>query len=444
MQSDVRAFEAPNTRSMITATDTRPLMGLALVVILTVFVGFGSWSATAPLAGAAIATGTVVVETYRKQIQHLEGGIVDDILVTESAFVAAGQPLIALDVTKASANTDFVRNQLFAERALEARLIAERDDLPSLVFPLELIELREDPLFAMILADQLNAFEERRASTAGQIAILEKRIDQYATQIKGLTARRDALVMEISIFKEELEGQEELHSKGYLAKTRLLETRREITARAGDVGNTNADIARTHEAAGETRLQISQLRQQVRETIVNQLGETREKIADLEEQLVIARDVLERSRIVSPIDGIVQNISIHTKGGVIRPGQVLMEVVPKKSALLVNALVSPLDIDNVRVGQATEVRLPSFPLRQMPIIMGTVETISPDLIMQASGEAFYLATVHVNGSDLSEEMGAKVTPGMPAEVIIETSERTLLDYLIEPIQGVLGKSLIED
>lgn len=429
--------QRPNTR-------VRGLLFAGFAVISVLFVGIGGWAAVAPLAGAVLADGTVVVESNRKTIQHLEGGIVSEILVREFDVVVASQPLIHLDATKARANADFIENQLMAELALEARLLAERDGLHKIAFPAELLSRQSEDRIQTLMADQTSAMDERASSLSGQIDILEARVIQFERQIDGLRAQQTALGVEIGMFREELVGQEDLLASGFVAKNRVLETRREIASREGDIGNIVASIARTREAIGETELQMQQLNQQTQESIIEDLRETRDKIADLKEQFIIHQDVLTRSTIVSPIDGIVQKLEVHTVGGVVRSGQALMEIVPENEDLVIHATVSPYDIDNVFAGGIAEVRLPSFPTRDMPLIEGVVETVSPDLIIRAETPAHYLATIRVARTSLPAKVVDRIAPGMPADIVIPTEARTVLGYLADPVSDVLRKSFVEE
>jgi HlyD family secretion protein/epimerase transport system membrane fusion protein len=426
-------------------TNSRAVILLGLLVILVMFGGLGTWAATAPLDSAIIAPGTVIVESNRKSIQHLEGGIVADILVDEGDVVQAGDVLLRLDATKAAANESLYRKTLHETLALEARLVAEQTGAESIAFPDELIQNADQPEVAELIGNQREQFLERRRSLEGQIAILEQRIQQFRQEITGLRAQHDSQVQQLEIYNEELVGLRELFEKGYYPRTRILAMEREVAALEGTIGSTIAQIARAEKGIGETELQIIQTRQKFREEVVSKLRETRNEKGQIREKLVVAEDTLSRVDIRSPLAGSVQNIQVHTEGGVVRPGDTLMEIVPLDDRLVIEAKVSPTDIDSVHVGQEAEVRLTALSMRSTPIILGRVTTVSSDrIISEKDNVAYFRIQVVVPDEELARLSDDQtLSAGMPADVVVKIGERTMLDYIVKPMTDYFAKAFTE-
>ena len=427
------------------SSDARPAIFLGYFVIFMFFGVLGTWSYYAPLSSAVIASGTIVVESSRKIVQHFEGGIVREILVEESTPVQAGDVLVRLENTQALASEAVIGNQLYDNLALEARLLAERDQLPRIVFPEELLARSNNANIKTIIDDQSTQFQKRQSSLQGQINILNARASQYQSQISGLIAQRAGMHEQVKIFKEELVGLRELYKDGFYPRSRILAMEREIARLDGEIGQVAAEIAESQGGESETYLQIEQLQQTFGEEVVADLRQVRTQISDLRERLIVAVDVLKRIEIIAPQSGIIQNMKIHTIGGVIRAGDALMEIVPSEDKLIVRAQVSPLDIDNVHVGLESEIRLSAFSTRSFTTILGIVESVSPDQILdEITREVYFQAIVVVDESTVPDDIMDRITPGMPAEVVIATGNRTVLDYLISPIEDMLVRSFREE
>ncbi|MQX37301.1 HlyD family type I secretion periplasmic adaptor subunit [Roseospira navarrensis] len=427
-------------------TRTGPIILLGLLVVVVMFGGLGTWAATAPLDSAIIAPGTVVVESKRQTIQHLEGGIVAEILVDEGDVVSAGDVLVRLDATQAAANAALNRKALNELRALEARLLAEQANRETVDFPEDLMaEAATDPEVAELIENQREQFRERRRSLDGQVAILRERISQFRQEIEGMEAQHAAQVRQLEIFQEELVGLRELFEKGFFPRTEVLAIEREVAALEGSVGATVADIARSGKGIGETELQIIQTRQQFREEVVAELRQTRNEMGQVREKLVVARDTLARVEIRSPLDGTVQNIQVHTQGGVIRAGDTLMEVVPLNDRLLIEGEVSPMDVDAVHAGLEAEVRLSALSSRTTPIIMGRVITVSSDrLVNERDDSSYFRIHVEVPDEELAKLEGSnRMSPGMPAEIVVKTGERTMLEYMLKPLTDFFSRAFTE-
>ncbi|WP_157955802.1 MULTISPECIES: HlyD family type I secretion periplasmic adaptor subunit [Devosia] len=402
------------------------------LVLAVCLVGTGAWALRAPLASAIIAPGVVAVEGNRKVIQHLEGGIVDRIAVQEAQAVETGDILLELSPVAAVGGLKMLEARLLAARATEARLLAEQSgqDQFYLDFP---HSLPQALLEEAIKAEQL-IFEDRRTVLASQIALLRNRMDQIDEQVFGLESRKRALATQEQLLSDEVERLRGGAADGAIAKNHLAAMERELASIQGDVGAVLAEGARASQLLAETELEIVQLGHQFRERAASELKDVRSERNQLQLQVDIAADAAKRTIIRSPIDGIVQNLAVHTSGGVLRAGDPAMEIVPVDDTLVVNARIRPIDIDSVRLGAVAEVRFSAFQLKDMPIIKGTVAFASPDILEDnQSGETFYLARIVVDARSYPPEEHLQLLPGMPAEVLIPVHERSVFEYLTEPI-----------
>jgi HlyD family type I secretion membrane fusion protein len=406
------------------------------VLIVGTFLVLGGWSAFARLDSAITATGVVSAETNRKTVQHLEGGIVREIHVREGQHVQAGQVLFRLDRTQAKAGYELQRNQLDSAIAQEARLIAERDGQDQIAFPQELLDRADDPNVKRAIADQVAQFQERCGSLKGGIQILDAKIDQYQLEIEGLKQERSGTANQLGFVNEELVDVRHLFEKQLTQKSRLMLLERERSRLEGLIGRSTADESKARNGIEEARLQIRQLRQKFEEDVANSMLETRQKINDLREKVRVAQDVLSRVDILSPTTGVAQNLRVFTSSGVVKAGEPMVDVVPERDALIVQAHVQPQDTENLQPGMPAEVRFSSFQTRILPIIVGKVESISRDrLVDEQTKQPYFLAQVVVD--DIPSFVKDRLSAGMPADVIFPTGERTVLDYLVRPLKDRL-------
>jgi HlyD family secretion protein len=406
------------------------------VLIVGTFLVLGGWSAFARLDSAITATGVVSAETNRKTVQHLEGGIVREIHVREGQHVQAGQVLFRLDRTQAKAGYELQRNQLDSAIAQEARLIAERDGQDQIALPQELLDRADDPNVKRAIADQVAQFQERCGSLKGGVQILDAKIDQYQLEIEGLKQERSGTANQLGFVNEELVDVRHLFEKQLTQKSRLMLLERERSRLEGLIGRSTADESKARNGIEEARLQIRQLRQKFQEDVANSMLETRQKINDLREKVRVAQDVLSRVDILSPTTGVAQNLRVFTSSGVVKAGEPMVDVVPEHDALIVQTHVQPQDTENLQPGMPAEVRFSSFQTRILPIIVGEVESISRDrLIDEQTKQPYFLAQVVVN--DIPSFVKDRLSAGMPADVIFPTGERTVLDYLVRPLKNRL-------
>ncbi len=419
------------------------LFGVALIAVF--FGGFGTWAALAPLDSAAIAPGTVVVGGSRKAIQHLEGGIVSEVKVEEGSEVEAGDPLIVLDETQPGSSLAMVRGRLRTALALEARLAAERDDKDRIEFPEWMVaEAAENPTVAEVMTSQNRIFTSRRESVLSQKSILQQRIEQYNEEIRGLQGEIASQSNQLSLIQDELNDVRFLYEKGLARRPRLLALEREASNIQGARARNVAAIARAKQAIGEAQMRMADLDTNLRREVVEQLREVQSEIADLWEKNRSAEDIMTRTVLRAPVSGVVVGLNVFTQGAVIRPGETLMEIVPRDDALIVEARVDPNDIDVVHAGLGAQVRLTAFSQRISPILNGTVETVSADRrVDERTGIPYYTARVRLDHQDEAGAADFELYPGMPAEVMIVTGERTALSYLVRPLIYSFNRALRE-
>jgi HlyD family secretion protein len=419
----------------------------ALVVALG---GVGGWASTADIAGAVIASGTVVVESSVKKVQHLSGGIVGEILVIEGAEVETGQVVIRLDDTLTRATLGVVQSQLDLYVAREARLIAERDGLGRVTFPEATPDRPTRQAAQNAVAGEERLFRARRDGREGQRAQLRERTAQLREEINGLAAQQQSKDSEIRYIGEELSGVLELYKKNLVTMERYVQLQRDQARLQGERGELVADIARSRGKIAETELQILQLDQDFRTEVLKDLRETQAKIAELQERANAAEDELKHTEIRAPQAGTVYQLQVHTIGGVVGKGDTLMQIVPRADALIVEAKVAPQDIDQVAAGAPVRVRLEAGNRRTTPDLGGKVMLVSPDLTREpvttptgAQTQQYYLARVSLSQADVRSIGDLKLVPGMPAEVYIRTQDRTPLDYLLKPLHEQIARTFRE-
>lgn len=435
MSRTTKAFDAwhqglqPSARSPIFA---------GLLAIAIFFGGGGFWAATAPLDSAAVAPGVVVAAGQNKVIQHLEGGIVEEILVNEGDAVTPGQVLVRMSKTAAETAHRSLMLQHDELRAIEARLLAERDGRDDIEFPADLANGKSDPEIVRIIDGQHSEFTARRESLSSEISIYDAKILSLREQIGGLDVQRKSTADQLVLIKEELAGANKLFDKGLMPKPRILALERSATELSGNQGELTANIAKAEQDILAAQAQISAVKKDWLEKLISQLRDVQFKIADIGEQLRAASDVAERTEIKAPVAGIVIKLYVNTIGGVVKPGDLLLELLPTDAGLLIEAKVNPDDINVVSPGRTAQLRFPALKGRTTPSFQGKVEFVSADRLVDRDNQhAYYLARIRLDAKDIS---GIKLYPGMPAEVFIETGERTVLQYIVGPLTDIIEHS----
>ena len=424
-------------------TDLNTHKRFGLIVFLLLF-GFGGiWAATAPINGAAVASGLVTSRSYSKVVQHLEGGIINDIFVEDGARVDLGDPILEIDNTQPKSQLEIINSQLTSSMALEIRLSAERDGLSSLTYSSDF--LANSTRAEEEGTAQIEIFNARRSALEGGIAVLEQRVEQLQTQIVGYKGQRASKEQLSKSYNEELKDIEELLSQGFADKNRLRDVERNVATLEGDVAELIANIATNEMAIGETKLQILQQQKEFQNEVVTELRETQVSISDGLERSNALEDIVSRTLVKATESGIITGLQVHTIGGVIRPGMRIADIVPEEDELIIEAQVSPTDIDRVAVGQDATIRFSTFGMGSVPAIYGTVISLSADSFFEeTAGVYYYLARVEVSPDGMEDLGDLTLVPGMPADVFIATGARTFLQYLFKPFSNAIAKGLRED
>lgn len=392
------------------------------------------WSILAPLNSAAIAPGKIVVDSNRKTISHYEGGIVEEILVSDGMVVEKNTPLLRLREVHAKAQVELLHSQLWNNLAIEARLIAERDDKEDIAFPDEIISRKENPEIRAIIDNQQSIFKSRTETLNGQLDILKTQIVKYEQEIEGLNAQQQATNRQINFLNEESKVVEQLLESGNAARPRLLGLKREAAEMVGRRGEYLSLKSKAQESISETRFSILKTQSEYRNGVLEELKETQQALSEVREKIASSADILERIVIRAPQRGIVNDLLAHTIDGVIKPGEKILDIVPLGDKMIVEARVSPLDIDVVRTDLPARVRLTAFKARKVPVLEGKVIFVSADQFNdQRTGESYFLARVEIDATELKSMQGVELYPGMPAEALIVTGSRSFMAYVMEPI-----------
>jgi len=419
----------------------RRLIAGLIVAGFLVF-GVGSWAAVATLSGAVIASGLIVVDSNSKKVQHPSGGVIGEIRVKNGDVVAANDVLLRLDDTQTRAALGIVVSQLVELIGRKARLIAERDDAQEIAFPADFASFAPDA--DRVAAGERRLFEARRRTTAGQKAQYRERIEQLRHEVTGLSSQRDAKARELGLVREELARLTDMYQRNLLPVTRVLAIQRDEARIDGEHGALVAQIARASGQISEIELQILLLDQTLQSDAQKELREIEGRIAELSERRVAAEDQLKRIDLRAPIGGTVHELSVYTVGGVIAQGETLMLIVPNDDRLVIEVRVSPVDIDQLKLGQLSVLRFPAFNLRTTPEVHGRVVRIAADLTREAqTGQSFYVARIQADEAALATLGQLKLVPGMPVEAFIETGQRTALSYLVKPFSDQFARAFKE-
>jgi HlyD family secretion protein len=416
----------------------------AIVVVLVLVIGVGGWAATAVISGAVVASGSIVVDSNVKKVQHLTGGIVGELRVRDGDRVRAGDIVVRLDETVTRANLAIVTKGLDELTARKARLESERDGSDTIIFPAQLLAGAGDPDRAAAMDSERKLFTLRRTARNGQKAQLRERIAQFQEEISGLIAQQDSKAKEIALIERELAGVRELWKQNLVQLTRLTALEREAARLDGERGQLIAAAAQAKGKIAETTLQILQIDQDIASDVAKELREVDGKIGEFIERKVTAEDQLKRTDIRAPQDGTVFQLAVHTIGGVITAGDPIMLIVPDADNLSVEVKVNPQDIDQLQLNQKAILRFTAFNVRTTPEIEGTVTRISADTSTdQRTGQSYYTVRIAM-AADQVERLGdVKLLPGMPVEAFVQTGDRTMFSYLMKPLHDQFVRAFRE-
>jgi HlyD family type I secretion membrane fusion protein len=426
------------------STDWRGPMRIGYGMIAVGFGGFVLWASLARLDGAALASGVVAVESNRRTLQHLEGGIVREILVRDGDAVSEGQVLLRLDPTRTDAQGALHRNQLLIFMAQEARLMAEREGRDRFELPREVLARANDPTIAPVIRDQQIQFEGRRQTLRRNIDVAEAQMAQAQKEIEQNDA--DVLTSRgmLGNVDKELKPLQDLFRRGLVPLTRIATLEREQLRLRGVISNGDLQREKLNERLGEARLRRQQAVDEPRAEAAGQLLEVRRLLNEVRQQIVITSDQQQRSEMRAPVAGTVQQLRIFTEGGVIRPSDPILDLVPASDTLVIRAKVSPLDVDRVHPGMTAELRFPSFRYFGAAVVQGKLKSVSRDRLLEQDGQtAYFAAEVSVARDVLPDDIAGKLTAGMPADVLIPTGARTVMTYLLSPLIERFNASMRE-
>jgi membrane fusion protein, type I secretion system len=411
---------------------------------LPLILGIGGWAFRTELAGAVTASGSVVVDSNVKKVQHLTGGIVGKLLVREGDRVEAGDTVVRLDDTVLQAGLAIVTKGLDEMRARKARLVNERDGSETIVFPSDMIGRTPSPELAAAMDSERKLFDLRRAARHGQKSQLRQRIAQLEDETRGYVALQAAKTEEIELIQRELGGVQSLWEKKLIPINRLTVLEREAARLKGELAQSIASSAQVRGKISEIELQIIQIDQELSSEVAKELREVDGKIGEFVERKVTAEDQLKRVELRAPQSGIVHQLGIHTIGGIVSAADPVMLIVPESDLLSVEAKISPQDIDQLYLGQATSLRFSAFNQRTTPEIQGTISRISADVSPdQRTGQNFYTARVAIAADQLARLGNVKVLPGMPAEIFARTYDRNVLSYFTKPLTDQIVRAFRE-
>lgn len=422
-------------------TGTNFLRLSGLIVFFVLFIGLGLWSHFAKIEGAVIASGTVIVSGQSKTIQHLDGGIVEDILVANGDFVKEGDNLIRLDQTELRANFDIVLNRMRELITRRDRLSAEQDNLSRIKWDEDVFARFDLQPDRSIRESQAKIFRARRETRFGQTSQLRQRKEQLLNQIEGLNIIIASRDKQIATIEKELSGLQSLLVNGYTSENRVLSVQRQLEDLVGQSAQNQTDISRIKNSISETDLQISQVNKEFSQQVFEEIRQAEQELNDLEQQYIAIKGQLQRVEIIAPVSGVVHALNVFTKGGVIAPGQPVMQLVPDESEMEFEVLVEPQFIDEIQIGQDVSLFFSAFNARTTPNIDGRVEFVSLQTqVHEQTGIPFYPVKIVIEGEQIARLNGQTLISGMPFDAFFTTESRSPLNYLIKPLTDNLHRA----
>jgi protease secretion system membrane fusion protein len=425
--------------------DTRSPARLGFLVLGIGFGGFLLWAALAPLDEGVPTSGMVTIDTKRKAVQHLSGGIVKVVHVKEGQFVKSGDPVIEIDASVAQTNFESVRLRYYTLRATEYRLLAEQLGRETINFHPDLLAMMDDPQVAEVIANQEGLFMARRNAQQAELQAMAESTAGLEASIAGYLGLMEARRSQLSLLKEERKGIDDLVKDGYAPKNNLLDVERRVAETLGAIADLQGNIERSRSALAEAKLRITQKQQEFRKEIDKELADVRSQVEGESERLQSFKNDLARTIIRAPVSGQVVGLIAQTVGGVISPGQKIMDIVPGDETLLLETQIPPHLIDRVQPGFETDVRFSSFAHSPSLVVPGKVLSISNDLLTnEQTGAHYYLARVSVTAEGVKKLGKRQMQAGMPVEVVVITGERSMLTYLLHPLLKRIAFSMKEE
>lgn len=433
-------------------TDSRGPIRIGAAILLLCLGGFSVWAAVAPLEGAVVVSGSFMATGQNKQVQHLEGGIVRDVLVREGQLVESGQPLLRLDPTAAEARLRRLVLRQHRLVILKARLEAEAKGAAHFALPTNADFVDETGEVATIYARQLIELKARRTKITDEEAVLRREIAGLHESISGYQAQAAATEERIALFAQELKDKSTLLERELVRRTEILALRRAEAGLSGELASLQARAADARERVSRAEQQIAHLRSAALQKSLEDLRATETELDDVNEQLRAARDVMDRIEIRAPVAGIVVRLMHNTKGGVVAAGAVVLELLPVDDELIIEARLNPNEVVHVKEGLGAMVRLSALNQRLTPMIEGKVVYLSADTVSQrepfgakeaARRDTFVVRVQLDEASARSKIESFRPTPGMPADVFIKTDERTFLEYIMKPLSDTFVRAFRE-
>ena len=428
-------------------TDAGAYSKLGWIIVLAGFIGFMLWAFLAPLDKGVPMSGSVAKESNRKSVQHLGGGTIDDILVKEGDTVKAGQVVVRMNGVTAGAQAEITRVQYYSARAVEARLVAERDGKASVTFPAALAEQKADPRVSQNVTLQAQLFSSRRAALQSELSAIDETIAGIKMQVTGTEASRDAKKEQLAILKEQLGNMRDLAKEGYVTRSRLLDLERAYSQTNGALAEDVGNIGRSRRQVAELGLKRTQRTQEFQREVRTQLSDVQKEAEALEGRMTAENFVVSNSDVKAPVDGVVMGLNVFTKGGVVPAGHKMMDVVPTGDALVVEGQLPVNLVDKVHPGLPVDLIFSAFNANKTPEIPGVITTVSADRFTdEKSGMPFYRvsAKVTAEGVKLIAQNKMEVRPGMPVDLFVKTGERTMMSYLLKPLFDRAKTSMTEE
>lgn len=436
-----------DVEGVVVSSDTRGPIRLGFWVLVVGFGGFLAWAGYAPLDEGVSAQATVSIETRRRAIQHMTGGIVKELRVKEGQAVRAGDVLVELDDAPARANLETVRQNYMSLRAAESRLLAEEVEKPSIAFHPDLVASASDPFVKQHMVTQTQLFAARRAALAAELGAARESIAGFEAQIAGIGSMLESRRAQAGLLAEQTRSIRDLAEKGYAPRNQLLQLEQSQAELRATIADLEANRARATQSIAEIRMRMTQRRQEYHTEAGAQLAEVRREVQAGAERLKAVGDEFTRVQIKAPVDGQVVGIAVSALGAVVTPGQKIMDIVPRGETLLLDAKVPPQVIDRVAVGDETDVRFSGFANSPQLVVKARLVSLSGDALTEQVGGntiSYYLGRVEVTPEGFKELGNRVMQPGMPAEVLIRTGERSLLTYLLHPLTKRIAASMKEE
>jgi protease secretion system membrane fusion protein len=430
---------------IVLPTDSGRAARVGMWVLGLGFGGFLLWAGFAPLDEGVPTSGMVTIDTKRKTIQHLSGGIITEVFVKEGQVVKAGEPLLRIDDANTQANYESIRQHYLTVRATEGRLKAEQTGQSRISFHPDLVNAAADAQVKPVVENQQSLFQSRRSALQAELQANQESIQGQEAAIQGYSGMLENRKTQQALLKDELKGMRDLVSEGYAPRSKQMEIERMAADSAGSIADLQGNILRARSAIAELKMRGIQRKEEYRKEVDTQLAEVRREVLADADKLKAARDELSRTTVRSPVDGQVVGLAAQTIGGVITPGQKLMDVVPRDETLLLETRIPPHMIDRVHAGKEADVRFSAFANTPALVVQGKVLSISSDLITEPPpGQSYYLARVALTPEGMKELGSRQMQAGMPAEVVIKTGERTMLTYLLHPLLKRMAASMKEE